>query len=345
MDERGGDGVGRRSVNTDDAIREWKLLNASWSRMTEQSRLKREREEKAERQAQQAQQAQQRADHSQGAGMRLGGQPFLQRIANDASGAGPGGRNLRLSSAIEISEPPSLFTPTSIGMLFNLLMGSDTSGNGGGGGGGGGGGARFGSGMHVGDHSPSMMRTEVIRSPSGESSRVIMMSSSTAPEAPRRAGMIFNDRRLDAAGASASAAAAVTGASGPPSHSVFGAAAAPSRRDLFRTRLEPFDTSAATSRFMAAASGADAVLQAVLNRSFNEHQPQSANLRNGGSTLIPLESPPPVSDVENCPICLDGDRDQPWAMCPSCRNPSHLACAKQWLTQRATCCICRAHIP
>jgi hypothetical protein len=317
-----------RAVTSDEVLGEWKNLHRSWGHATRQSRAKRELDEK-----------------------RFVGESHGDpRMPLTRMGGTPIDGFRVMPPSIEI-EPPALLSSASMGMLVNLLLGSsparsgDPSSSRAGGVGGGGLGVFDGifgplissplasSRMSA----PTVVTTEVIRSPSGQSSQVITMSSSSSSRPAAR--MVFNDRRLDAAAAAATGRAP---SSLRPSSTEM--------RDLFRTGQQPLPFgslfNSASGRTPAAApsiSPSDSIVQAILNRSLYDHQP--ANLRNGGTTLIQLDSPPPTTEVENCPICLDGDREQPWARCPSCRNPTHLACAKTWLTQRATCVICRAHIP
>jgi hypothetical protein len=190
----------------------------------------------------------------------------------------------------------------------------------------------------------SMISSEIIRSPEGFSSHVTVMSPLTrtssdlrelfdiAPRAPA-ARMIFNDARLDAVvrnnqnhnSSSPASASASTSVLNP-----FQSGHAAARwRDLFR----------ANDNINASAEA----MRSLLDRSLYDTQP--SNLRNGGSTLITLSSPPTTQEADTCTICLDEDRTQTWAQYPCCKNFAHLSCAKKWLTDKATCPMCRVPIP
>jgi hypothetical protein len=234
-------------------------------------------------------------------------------------------RGLRLSSAIEIAEPvappppASLFSSSVGSMMLNLLMGGE-------------GRSIFGGLPLLAPFgAPTTITAELVRSPSGNASHVTMLTSGP------QARMHFGDARLDAAAAARPGSTRWLDAFRHPNPAAAG------------LRLGALG-GANPNRGLASGMGlqgalGEALLQEVRHRSLFDHQPPPANLRDGGRTLIQLASPPPSSDVENCPICLDGDRNQPWAMCPSCRNSAHLTCAQRWLRDRATCPICRAHIP
>ena len=298
-------------VTSDEVMKEWKEIHVSWSSFTQQNRQKRESEERKMSQSTQP-------NSRQPVPLtRMGGTPILS------------------SSAIEISEPPMLFNPASMGMIFNLLMGGS-----GGNGGGGGGGGPFPF-FHT--------STETIRShPSGHASQILMMSHEDDERRPAR--MVFNDRRLDAAASS--------GGRGHSNNNPFATGNASSRwGELFRAAAASSSSASAASTpvrranpdwaqpLAAAAAAGDSLLRAVQNRSLYDMQPRNANLRNGGSTLILLANPPPVSETENCTICMDSDRNQTWALLPCCKNALHTDCAKRCLVNDMRCPICRTPVP
>lgn len=167
-----------------------------------------------------------------------------------------------------------------------------------------------------------------VRSPSGLSRHVLMMSSEATNQPRQVARMIFNDRRLDSSTAAARSTSIANAPFVPQSQSQW--------RELFRVGQR---SSSSPSMPM------DSIFQSLLNRSLYDPQPTAASLRNGGSTLITLQTPPATADADSCPICLDNDRTQTWAQFPCCKNFAHEHCARRCLTDRMTCPICRTIIP
>lgn len=317
--------VVRTSVNGEDVMREWRDVHRVWSTAAKENRLKRELEEKHERQLQQEQErhlAQQNANASRTPLTRLGGSPIGPFTSN--------------SSSIDIGEPPMLFNPSSMSMLFNLLMGGSGSSNSIGG---------F-------DPFPNIFHTSTRPGPSGRSNQILMMSqtssSSSSPWSNQQARMVFNDRRLDAAAAhrtqsqSQSQSQSNPFASGAASNrwgELLRAAAAAQRNNT----AMPVPVPRANPPWAQPLN--ESAFQSTLQRSLYDIQPRAPNLRNGGNTLIDLATPPPVSETENCTICLDNDRNQLWSLLPCCKNALHKSCAQRWLQNDIRCPICRTPVP
>lgn len=100
----------------------------------------------------------------------------------------------------------------------------------------------------------------------------------------------------------------------------------------------------AFSSAMIPLASSERMFQSLLNRSLYDRH-TVASRQNGGTSLTALAQPPLPDNCENCPICLDSDRAQPWCQLPCCRNYGHIECTKKCLAQDNRCFICRTVIP
>lgn len=300
-------------LSSDLTMNRWRELNGLWSSAVQQHRVKRERDEKHQRE---------RAPPL----TRLGGVPAPSPL---------------------IGQPPVLFDPSAMNMMFGLLMRDAIS-------------ASVPSlpSLPSIPASAASVTTEVFRSPSGHAQQVIMMSQTSSSTAapghpgavsgggrrlfdagslrrPAPARMVFNDRRLDPL------VQRTNNTSNP-----FASGNASSRwGDLFRAARDHGRAQTNQSGGGGGGGGMDSALSSILNRTLYDAQPTPSNLRNGGSTLIVLDAPPTLAEGENCPICLDNDPGQTWAQFPCCKKFGHLECTKRWLATNIRCPICRTPVP